>query len=408
MTDQLSTDLASLKIDRTPPTSRLRFVWPAIALLVVLAVYFSYEPAVRLLRTQVLRPEVQVTEVLRVAAEQTSVRVTSTGYVVPTILTKVGVKLPGRVSAVHVTQGQHVEEGALLVELEKADHEAAVKAALAAVQAARARVHTARAQYAEVSLQAKRQRALANKGVVPSAQAEDLEARATSLAEQIKASEAEVSASQAQMTAQKVNLRYMSLYSPIAGTILSKPPEVGEVLSFDVGALGSALIEVADMRSLVVETDVPEARLHMVHVDTPCEIVLDAFPTQRFRGITDAIMPEVDRAKATATVRVKFVDEVPGVLPNMSARVSFLEAPLDEQQLSAPPKIVVPQSAVVTRRNDKVVFALDNDVATMQIVELGPVIGGGFELRSGPPPGTRIVDNPASNLRDGQRVKEKQ
>jgi hypothetical protein len=34
-------------------------------------------------------------------------------------------------------------------------------------------------------------------------------------------------------------------------------------------------------------------------------------------------------------------------------------------------------------------------------------MSGGFELRSGPAPGTRLVANPAKTLEDGQRVKQK-
>ena len=41
---------------------------------------------------------------------------------------------------------------------------------------------------------------------------------------------------------------------------------------------------VSDMRSLVVEADVAEARLSLVKVGRPCEIILDAYPSQRNRG----------------------------------------------------------------------------------------------------------------------------
>jgi hypothetical protein len=44
----------------------------------------------------------------------------------------------------------------------------------------------------------------------------------------------------------------------------------------------------------------------------------------------------------------------------------------------------------------------------MTPVSLGAAFGGGFELTSGPSPGTKVVDQPASTLSDGQKIKEKE
>jgi HlyD family secretion protein len=61
------------------------------------------------------------------------------------------------------------------------------------------------------------------------------------------------------------------------------------------------------MTSLVVEVDVPEARLSQVAVDGPCEIVLDAYPTRRYRGAVKQIGRRIDRSEATVPVKIRFV-----------------------------------------------------------------------------------------------------
>jgi multidrug efflux pump subunit AcrA (membrane-fusion protein) len=167
-------------------------------------------------------------------------------------------------------------------------------------------------------------------------------------------------------------------------------------------------VEIADFDTLMVETDVPEQRLHMVTVGGPAEIVLDAFPSRRYRGRTEEITPQVNRSKATVIVRVAFVDEKTGVLPEMAARVSFLNKPLDPEALKQPPKIIVPSGAVADRGGGKVVFAVEDDVVRMLPVKLGPSFGRGFELVDGPRPGTRLVSAPPETMADGQRVKEKE
>jgi RND family efflux transporter MFP subunit len=225
----------------------------------------------------------------------------------------------------------------------------------------------------------------------------------------VKASEAEVKAAEAEIAALRVNLSHMTIKAPIAGTVLNKPPELGEVLGndFGIGTTTTGNIELADFDTLMVETDVPEGRLHLVRIGSPCEIVLDAYPTRRYRGEAVEIMPKVNRSKATVGVKVKFVDVAENVLPDMSARVSFLSKALGADELKEKPKTVVPEAAVTERDGRKVVFVVANDKVQMREVKLGPAFGGGFELVEGPQPGTKVVKSPPNTLADGHKIKER-
>jgi HlyD family secretion protein len=182
---------------------------------------------------------------------------------------------------------------------------------------------------------------------------------------------------------------------------------VGELVGTDIGGATDKVIELADFSTLMVETDIPEGRLHMVKLGSPCEITLDAFPGRRYRGEAVEVSPRVSRAKATVGVKVKFVDPADGVLPDMSARVGFLTAPLDAEAMKAETKTVVPESAVVDRAGAKVVFVLEDETVRMRTVALGPKLGSGYELLDGPKVGARLVAEPPAALKDGQRVKER-
>jgi HlyD family secretion protein len=231
----------------------------------------------------------------------------------------------------------------------------------------------------------------------------------TSLDEGVKASEAEVKAAGAQVNALGVTLTSFVVKAPISGTIVNKPPEVGEmVMPQPPGiAIDTGGVEIADFNTLQVETDVPEQRLSQVKIGGPCEIVLDAYPTKRFRGKAFEITPRVNRTKATVTVKVAFVDERDGVLPDMAARVSFLSSELDKAELKAPPKTIVPSEALATLGGVKVVYVVDGGKVRATPVELGPPFGGGFELTRGPAPGTKLVKSPPAGMADGQAIKEK-
>ncbi|MEN9577860.1 MAG: hypothetical protein RJA70_869 [Pseudomonadota bacterium] len=424
MTD-LSSDLASLRIDRGdsgpggPSWTRRVGALVAIAGLGVAGYVFGWP----LLEAQIFRSEVEATEIGTVSPAQAAVTLTATGYVVAETASRVAPKLPGRVKAVFVKQGQKVTAGTPLFELDPTDEQASIAAARSRSAAAQARalgsralIETAEAQIAEVQQQAARERALANQGVAPVSGAEDLEARVQSLRKakaaaeaSAKAAVAEASALSAEVNVLTTSLGNLTLTAPISGTVMNKPPEVGEFVgpqpagvSVDMGG-----IELADFASLVVEADIPEQRLHQVAIGGPTEIVLDAFPDKRLRGVAKEITPKVDRAKATVTVKVGFSDAFDRAMPDMSARVSFLSQALDAKAIQAPPKVVVPGAAIAERGGGKVVFVLEGDRVRMVPIEVGPALGTGFELVKGPASGTRLVKNPEATLTDGKRIKEK-
>jgi hypothetical protein len=164
----------------------------------------------------------------------------------------------------------------------------------------------------------------------------------------------------------------MTIPAPINGTAVTKPAAVGDVVS-----INAELVQLADFASILVEVDVPEGRLGAVKPKGPCEIVLDAFPDKRRRGEVVEVSPRLNRAKASGTVKVKFVDPASGALPEMAARVSFLAKPLDAAELSEPPKKIIPAAAVVDRSGAKIAFVLDNGKARMISVTLGPAFAGG-------------------------------
>ncbi len=403
MGTSLSNDLASLKIQRDvdPDRKGPGRIFFTLVLLGVLAGGSAY--AYPRLKGEVFKTEIGITEIALISPAQASITVTSTGYVVPQIIARPGAKIPGRLSRVLVKEGDVVKAGQVLAELEDADQKSAIASAEARVASARARAEASRASIPEVKQQLEREKKLVEQGVNGRALLEDLTLRARALEVTARASDADVHAAQTEVSALRVLLRDRTIPAPIDGTVLTRPPEVGELVGPQ-----APLVEIADFRSLVVETDVPEGRLHLVKIGAPCEIVLDAYPSKRYRGAALEIGQRVNRAKATIVVKVKFTDTLENVLPEMAARVSFLGQELSAEAMKEPPKQVVPASAVTERAGAKVVFVIDQGKVRMTPVTLGAALGGGFELSAGPSPGTKIVDQPSSTLQDGQKIKEKE
>jgi RND family efflux transporter MFP subunit len=410
MADQLSTDLAALRIDRATPPRRGSLVARLLVVAGVLGGAFAaYRLGVPYLETKLFKPEVEATEIAVVSPAQASVELTSTGYIVAQVTSKVAPKVMGKVSKSNVREGAQVKEGDILFEIDPADQRASIASASSQTAVARARAQTARANLNEARQQLERAEALARDGIGPKSAADDLKGRIASLEEMVKAADAEARAQGAVVGALNVTLDSFTVRAPIGGTVVNKPPEIGEFVGPQPAGIAADMggVEIADFSSMMVETDVPEQRLSQVKVGGPAEIVLDAYPSKRYRGKALEITPRVNRTKATVTVKVAFVDDREGVLPDMAARVSFLSSELDKAELKAPPKTIIPGEAVATRNGAKVAFVLEDGRLRLVPIELGPAFGSGFELKRGPGPGTRLVKNPAETLTDGQSVKEK-
>lgn len=403
MANPLSQDLASLKISRDVGSAGRSSGFRLLLVILCLAsLGIGGTLAYARVKREIFKTEITATEIALVSPAQGSITLTSTGYVVAQKLSRASSKVTGRISQVRVKEGDIVQAGQVIATLDDADQKSQVAAAGARVAAARARAEASRASIGELKGQLERERTLVDKGVSGRALFEDLTSRVMAREVAARASDAEVRAVQAEVDNLRVVLVDRIIVAPIDGTVLNKPPEVGEVIGPQ-----ALIVEIVDFRSLVVETDVPEARLHLIHPGDPCEIVLDAYPNKRYRGKALSIGKRVNRAKATVPVKVQLTDAAENVLPEMAARVSFLAKEISAEAMKEPPKHIVPASAVVDRAGGKVIFVVDQDKVRMVPITLGPAFGSGFELTNGPAPGTKIVDSPTSELADGKTIKEK-
>ena len=114
------------------------------------------------------------------------------------------------------------------------------------------------------------------------------------------------------------------------------------------------------------------------------------------------IVPTADRTKATILVKVKFIDNDPRILPEMSAKVAFLERQMNKDDLR--PRTAVNGDSLLTRNGTSAVFLIRDGRLVETPVTIGEKIGDMVEVRSGVKAGDRIVRKPADNLKTGTRV----
>jgi len=121
-------------------------------------------------------------------------------------------------------------------------------------------------------------------------------------------------------------------------------------------------------------------------------------------------VPTADRQRATVQVKVSIVDRDPRILPEMGARVDFLDTArvASGGGGAATPRFRLPSAAVRELNGQTVVWLVRDGKLESRQVEAGPVSGGFREIRSGLSGGELLLVGGVESPRAGLRVKAQQ
>ena len=392
--DAKNADLSALRINRgSEPTAALPpSRWggkAAIATVGAVLLVASVLLARGTLRSAI---EVHLAPATMVSPGRVGSTLVASGYVVAQRRAAVASKGTGRLVYLGVVEGDRVRTGQVIARLEDGD----VRAQLSQ---ARANLELSQADLNNVAQSLARARTLRDSGVTTMASVDSAEARYL----QVKSG---IAVAQAMVEGAQVALENMVIRAPFDGTVLTKDAEVGEVVAPLAGSAFSkaAVVTIADLRSLEVEADVSESNLEGVTVGQPCEIVLDAYPDQRYPGSVAMIVPTADRAKATVQVKVAFRAYDARVLPEMGAKVHFLPVPIRPTEADTQPVLTVPTRAVVDRGGRTVVYLVDRGRAAEIPVTIGKRLGGAVTILQGLPAGALVIDSVGDRVRPGAKV----
>jgi RND family efflux transporter MFP subunit len=273
------------------------------------------------------------------------------------------------------------------------------------VGAAKAALTQAQAEETDALAQLKRNQELLAKGFVSAASVDTVKARADRATAGVANAKATIGAAEAAARNSQVSVDHTIIRAPFDGVILSKSANVGDLVTPFSNATDSkgAVVSMADMSTLEVEADVSESSLAKVQVGQPAEIVLDALPNSRFRGRISRMVPTIDRAKATIMTKVKFDAIDPRILPEMSAKVSFLSQDVTPEQQQ--PLVAVNGDALTQRDGRVVVFVVRDGKAVAVPVTPGVKIGELTAITGAVKTGEKAVAKPSETLVNDVLVK---
>ncbi len=385
-------DLSSLKIDRSHkddrPSSKSKYITLAVVLVVIVVSVLLIYP---ILFAETV--EVKLTSVVLQSSAQTNAVLTASGYVVAQRQASVSSKGTGVLVFLGVVEGDRVKKGQIIARLDDRDIVAQLDEEKSSLQFYQAQLKEAENNY-------NREKELFNRGLTSQQALDAAETEHNTLLANLGIAEARIRAAE-------VSLENMIIRSPFDGTVLTKNAEVGEIVApFGASTTSrAAVVTIADMTSLMIEADVSESNIDRIKTEQDCEIVLDAYPQKSYPGFVFKIVPTADRSKATVMVKVGFKEYDSRVLPEMSAKVSFLSGTVDSKMLSEEKFLVVPVSAIKDEDGSVIVYKVEDDLVVPVSIKTGRKIGSYIEVVSGLEAGDNIIEKISDEITAGIKVK---
>lgn len=167
----------------------------------------------------------------------------------------------------------------------------------------------------------------------------------------------------------ELDLQRTRIVAPFAGQVAGIEASQGPnskswpVVGQEVNA-GSELMMLVDPDPIRVRVEVIESEISLVRAGRRAAVTFHAYPGETFNGTIEAIDPVVDATRKTLSVTVRLPNSDRRLKPGMFAQVS-LDAQIFEDRL------LVPLSAVLLRDNRHVVFVVRNGRAQWEYVTVG-------------------------------------
>jgi multidrug efflux system membrane fusion protein len=291
---------------------------------------------------------------------------------------RLAAQVQGRVVALSVKAGDYVQAGQVLLRL---DQSAATQ------QVANSQAQLAQAQALLTSARGDHERAqrLYQQNFLSKAAYERARADFQSV-------EAQVRALSAQASSSAVQADYYTVRAPFAGWVAQLNVSLG-----DLASPGQPLLSVYDPTALRLVAQVPESLAARLAVQQAASIDLAG---RTLTGVRTTLVPALDAATHSATVRVDLAPNMAGVVPGQFARISLPLTPSGVQVAGA---LMVPRAALVVRGELSAVYVVhaQNQVRLRQ-VRVGNSTGEQVEILSGLQGGEQVALDPVAAAQAGK------
>jgi membrane fusion protein, multidrug efflux system len=302
-------------------------------------------------------------EVAAASAKTLSDDITAVGSLLSDESVQIAAETSGRVAEIKFTEGDVVAAGTVLITLDDA-------LISAQVEDAEARLTLAKANYERAA---------------------SLRKSGTASQTTLDTAQSELSIQQAVYDLIKTQHEKLSIKAPFPGVLGFRTISPGAYVT-----AGTPLVNLEKIDQLKVNFSVPEFYLAKLAAGQKIEIIADALPGTRFEGALYAIDPAIDVNGRAIRVKATLPNKDGKLRPGLLARITVKGTPRTA--------VTIPESALVPRGNDFLVYRADNGKAKETKVLAGRRENGFVEILDGVEVGQQVVIAGQARLRDGADV----
>lgn len=304
----------------------------------------------------------------------------------------VSARIPGTISLLHVREGDHVQKGKLLAQLESSENLAQAGASRAAIEEAKGGVDEAEARYRLAESTFARFRQLYEEQALTEHEFDTRKTELELARQGLARARARLEQSREAARAAGAVADYTRVLAPVSGLIVSRQVDLGSSVF-----PGQHLMTIDDSSSYKLELSVPETLADQIRVGTVADLQIDA-TGGRFDGRVTDVVPASDPASRTYIAKVPISSK--GVRSGMFGRALVRSGPPVK-------KILLPAAAVFERGSLSAVWCVEQEgVIRMRIVKPGKRYGDRVEILSGLSAGDRVVTAGVEKGVDGGRIAE--
>jgi membrane fusion protein (multidrug efflux system) len=305
-------------------------------------------------------------------------------------------QVTGYLESRHFTEGQLVQKGDLLYQIESSSYLAQVASAKAAIAQA-----TASLQKAELDYQR-------GKGLLPKGNISQSEFDALTSAK--LGAQAQLEAAKAELNVAEVNLSYTRIEAPISGRISQSEASIGDLVSTSSGALTNivsidpihASFTVSERARLSMGMDSVKGGGDGATDKVEVQVVLESEETYPHKGRIDFIDNRIDVTTGTLSMRASFDNPEQILLPGQHVKVNIREkTPIEV--------ITIPRRAVQSDlQGDFVMILGEDNIAERRNITMGKQTDNGVIVHSGLSKEDKVITKGLQRVRNGIEVRIEQ
>jgi len=380
----------NLILSKTPKSSRLAFLKIGAlgsAVLGLISVGCSGER-----QTLSAAPET-VTDVSAVPTQMTHIPdvVEAVGTLRAAETCQLAAQMMGNIVEIRVREGDHVQRGQVLADIDDALTRAALDRATAGELAAQQDITASESDFALAEATFKRYQTLYDRKSVSPQEFDEIKARYQ--AAQARREMARAGQAQAKATLQQARTAfgYTHIVAPFDGLVTEKKADIGTLAS-----PGMPIFTVEDLRGYRLEAAVNESDLHYVRQGEQVSVLIDALGNRQLKGKVIEIVPAADPASRSFLVKVGLPSD-PALRSGLFGRAQFTRG-----ERTA---LLIPHTAVIERGQLQSVYVVDqNRIAGLRYVTLGKPSGQQVEVLAGLQAGEILIADPGSRELSGKKI----